>query len=553
MAGRVVSIQPGMLWTKVAVVEHKQKAPKVFHVFYFQTPEHAVEDGFIRDKDAFDAALKTELLQRKVNVRDIILVISSSKIIVREVTIPKVKENQIANIVTAQSKDFFPMDVSNFTISYKHMGGKDYNPKTELKLQLIAVPDNLLSNYMGFAEEKGYLIESIDYIGSTAASYLCTHYSEPHIVVQLEEQTTIISMLENRKLIFQRVAPYGYMNAVNSVMEQDVLGAESEAAAFAFLREHDVLHEEFEPIDYQENIKGSKSNGKDLLLDAQNEIREALSYHLRVVSTALDYFKTQSKEDFHGELHIIGDGVLIAGIKELFRFEIPLEHRRGNYRAGFRLAKTAVADMKQMPEETCICAIQAAIKPLGIMPKAMRDKAAKKNSLRTARLVLALAVLVSASLILASSLRQMMALSEQQTLEAQISSLSYIRGVFGKYSDARQREEHFRSFDEGTWTNNEQFADLIDALEKNLPVTVRLQGFDIVQSEITLSLVSEDKISVAQMIMNLKTIPLIDMISVPSMTENGDGTWSYSVTAVYRFPEDGEDGTEQSTENGTQE
>lgn len=538
MAGRVVSIQPGVLWTKVALVEHKQKSPKVFHVFYFQTPEHAVEDGFIRDKDTFATALKMELSKRKITDKDVIFTISSSKIIVREVTIPVVKENQIPNIVETQAKDFFPMDVSNFTISYKHMGGRDFDAKTEMKLQLIAVPDNLLTNYVNFAEEKGYSIESIDYIGNTASSYLGRNFNEPQVVVQLEEQTTIISMIEHKKLIFQRVAPYGYMNAVTAVMEHSVLGADNEAAAFEFLMNNDILHEELEPMDFTDHLKNRDSNGKELLLDAQNDIREALSYHLRVVSTALDYYKSQSKEEFYGELHIVGDGVLFAGIKEMFRFEIPLDRSKGNYTLGFHPAKTAQSEMKQMPAETCICVIQAAITPLGIMPKAMRDKAAKKNSLRTAKIALAAAVLISALLILCSSLRQLMAVSEQKTLESQISSLSYIQEVYDENSLASQKANYYRSFDAGTWTNNEQLADLIAALEKNLPVTVRLQGFDIVQSELTLNFVSEDKISAAQLLLNLKTIPLISNLSVPSMTENDNGTWSYSVTAVYLPPQE---------------
>lgn len=61
MVKRVVSIEAGVWWTKVALVDYRKKNPPVHKAFAFRTPEHAVEDGYIRDKEAFASALKAEL------------------------------------------------------------------------------------------------------------------------------------------------------------------------------------------------------------------------------------------------------------------------------------------------------------------------------------------------------------------------------------------------------------------------------------------------------------------------------------------------------------
>ena len=60
MSKKVISIETGILWTKVALVEANRKSPHVYDVFRFRTPEHAIEDGYIRDKENFAKILKKQ-------------------------------------------------------------------------------------------------------------------------------------------------------------------------------------------------------------------------------------------------------------------------------------------------------------------------------------------------------------------------------------------------------------------------------------------------------------------------------------------------------------
>ena len=55
------------------------------------------------------------------------------------------------------------------------------------------------------------------------------------MVVQLEEQATVISILENKKLVFQRVTPYGYGATITAVIDHPVLGIDDEEKALDFL------------------------------------------------------------------------------------------------------------------------------------------------------------------------------------------------------------------------------------------------------------------------------------------------------------------------------
>ena len=65
-----------------------------------------------------------------------------------------------------------------------------------LKLLLVAIQDNLLNNYVTFAELAGLKVETFDYIGNGTVQLLCDSFLENAVVGQLEEQATVISILE---------------------------------------------------------------------------------------------------------------------------------------------------------------------------------------------------------------------------------------------------------------------------------------------------------------------------------------------------------------------
>ena len=70
------------------------------------------------------------------------------------------------------------MDVSNYTISYSKMDVEEEDGKKMLKLLLVAIPDNLLNNYVTFAELAGLKVETFDYIGNGTVQLLCDSFLE---------------------------------------------------------------------------------------------------------------------------------------------------------------------------------------------------------------------------------------------------------------------------------------------------------------------------------------------------------------------------------------
>lgn len=570
VAKKVISIETGIQWTKVALVDYRKKNPPVHEAFAFRTPEHAVEDGYIRDKDSLARALKEELVRRQIVEKDVVFTLSSSKVVTREVMIPYVKDNKIKGIIDTQSRDYFPMDISGYTISYSKMDVVEDDGKKQLKLLLVAIPDNLLGNYVSFAQLAGLKVETFDYIGNGCIQLMCDSFVDNAMIIQLEEQATVISILENKKLAFQRVTPYGYGATISAVVDHPILGIDDEERAFDFLLEHNVIFNKPSMPDNgdpaQQAIDQAQAD------EAYEDLAESLRYHLRIANTALDYYQNQVKQEFVGNVYLVGDGSRFAGIHKLFAQELPLPLQKIDFAKIIDLRnQNGVNDKKKagkkehqdytdpVLEESSntrqpraatpvgfLSVIGAAVHPLDAKPKEMQEADNKKNGLHSAYILFAGSLLLSLLLILGSSVRQLIAHSEHRSLQDQLTSLAYVQETYDESSRVQQEEQVYVTIDDATRTKNEYLLPLIEQLEAELPSAIKVTSMQTDDNLITLNMTADRKITVGQMLLNFQNVTLLTDPSIPSMSEqtdeeSGKSEWTYTVNAYYADVQESEE------------
>lgn len=536
MAKKVLSIEIGDWWTKVVLAEPYKRSPQIENMFYFRTPEKTVEGGIIKDRDKFVASLKESLALHQVTERDVIFIINSTKVITREISIPSVKDKMLPGIVETQAPEHFPMDISGYTISYQKMGEfVDDDNKKQLKLALIAVPDSLLSTYLSIAKIGNFNIEAFEYIGNSVVSFTKAHYNMNNIVIQLEENATIVSIIVNRRLAFQRVVPNGYGNTLGIVMDHTVLNVGSIPEAYHFLTTHNLAYKRPKVADLstEEDQRRQKA-----LEEAYADVREALSYHVRVALTALEYYRTQSRKDFYGVMRVVGDGARIAGIKKLFTDEIPLELMDDDVLSGIHLSRSIARD--DIADIDFTSTIGALIAPLGIKPKEIVAQESRKSTMKVAYFGFAASLLISAALVTSGAMKYLAAANEHDYLTSRIQQLSYIQRIYDVNAAAKTQAGEFAAFDMMSNTDNEMLSLLIESLERQLPSAVTIQSLSAVGNEISMNLTSPDKLTIAQMLVNFQDIPILGNVSIPSMAEEiddlGNSRWTYSVSATYIDP-----------------
>lgn len=530
MAKKVISIEAGVWLTKVGLVDYKKTSPKIYKAFTFRTPEHAVEDGYIRDKESFANTLINELAKHEIKERTAVFTLASSKIVTREIEIPPVKENKVESIIKLQINDYFPMDVSDYVISHSKMGDIEKDSRKLTKYMLVAVPNSILSNYYSFSEYAGIKIETFDYIGNGAVQLLKSSRQSNFIAVQLEEQSTVITIVQDDKIKFQRVTPYGFENTLSSLLDYDIFGVNDEYEAYQYLMKNELAYR-------MPKIDNADEKRVVALESAVEDVRDSISYYLNVVNTALDYYQNQLGGRIKGEVCLIGDGFRLAGIKKMFENEISLPIHSLDYSAF-----VDIKNNKALPGDEPVSTVGflsiagATINPIDVKSKEIEEERSRSKGMHTAYVALAACVFISVVLILSSSIRQFLAVSHQKELDEEISKMSYIEEVYNENKKARESEQKYETVDASTNTNNEKFLQLLGECESSLPKGSKVRSLQIQGDSISMNIISTKRIQAERLLMNLKQVELIKNVSIPAVAqpeEKKKKSWEYTVMAEY--------------------
>ena len=62
---KVVSIETGPINTRISYIDYGKEGGKIRKSIEFSTPEGAIEDGYVRDRDSFLHALKRQMKAAK--------------------------------------------------------------------------------------------------------------------------------------------------------------------------------------------------------------------------------------------------------------------------------------------------------------------------------------------------------------------------------------------------------------------------------------------------------------------------------------------------------
>ncbi len=516
MAKKILSIQTGIWWTKVALMEYGVKHPRVLDMFTFRSPENSVEDGYIRERESLANQLRAELSKRKITERKVIFSINSGKVVSREVMIPKVSGRQLKTLAMEQARENFPMDIASYTISYAKMGMLDGDPKQQMKLLLLAVPDNLLSNYVQFAELCGLEIETFEYMGNCAMQFIAKNFIEDSVIVQLEERSTIVSVVKNGKLVFQRVAPHGYDSTLIAAMDHPVLGLKEDQETFEFLCENNITRDKPKAEMFPDSVIADPEERLYAIQQAYEAIKESMDYHVRIVVSALEFYQNQYKTPLRGTLHLIGDGMRIQGMIKNFDSKINIEVEKGDYLSLVKIDKKSSISSSETLGLLSI--MGAVLEPMNITPKELADRANKRNSTKVASGVFAIAVLASLVLVGSAFYRKTVAEQKQKELKQRITELSPVQEIYKENVKYRNLYNEYASFDKLTKTQNDKLRQLVDDLELYFPTSVIVKSFSASDGHVSMTMQADIKLTVAQLLINLKEIDYITNVSISSIS-----------------------------------
>lgn len=528
--------------TIIELTVSQKKQTNIHNVLIFETPEDAYEDGTIKDADRMASAIREQLSSRGITNKNAIFVLSSAKIVNREVVVPFVKPNKIRGIINANSSEYFPVNIEDYVVSHSVLETVvDAENNKQIRVLAVAAPTQMVKSYYELASLAGLNVVGVDYIGNAMLQLIKTQTSAnaTTMVIQLGSESTVLNIVQGDNLLLQRTVPYGTNSVVNVIMDEKGVDA---TTAMTLLQNDRLITVDFD----------------------DNEATGAFRYLINNIGRVMDYYASKNPEKPIDDVFLTGDGALIKGIDGLFKIQLNVNVRIMD--SLYNIKFDPSIDLKVYNPVYLVTSIGAAFAPMGfdVIDPTAKVKGGSGVSLAPFIALTVIAAIAGAGLAFYSIKEKNDAEAERDNLNSKIAAISDIEQIITEHDQAKAEYMDVIAMYNATYQLNENVRTFISELEAKIPTTVVVTGFTSTNDGVNIPCVSADYDSIADFIMQLKTIECIDdayVSAISKKTDESTGQISYefSVTAIYvntnpkALLETEEEATEATDETSTEE
>ena len=503
--------------TIVEVTPSNKKQSTIHNAIIFETPEDAYEDGVIRDKERIAEAIKSQLSANGITNKNAIFVLTSTKIVNREVLVPFVKENKIKGIINANSSEYFPVNIEDYVVSHSVLETvTDEENNKQLRVLAVAAPENMVRSYYDLAALAGLKVVALDYIGNAMLQLIKTQTTEAMttMVIQLGSESTVLNIVKGDTLLLQRTVPYGTNVVVNEVM--DAKGVDA-TTAMTLLQNERLLTVDFD----------------------DNAITGAFRYLINNIGRVMDFFTSKNPDKPIDDVFLTGDGALIKGIDGLFKIQLNVSTRVMD--TLYNIKFDPKIDLKIYNPVYLMVPIGAAFDPMGFE---LGEAGAKgsASSVDTTPLVIAfliLSVIIAGGVTAYSFIAKNKAQSELDQVNRDIQAISDIEKIVTDCENAQNIYMDAENMYSYTENLNENVGTLITELEDKMPKGISITAFNSTADGVDFTGNTKTYEDIAAFAINLKDIECIDNTFIESVTENKDAqskdvTYDFTVKCIYK-------------------
>ncbi|MCM1569794.1 MAG: pilus assembly protein PilM [Roseburia sp.] len=453
-------------------MDFRVKNPKIYKYFCIPTPQGVLEDGFVQENAEFALSIRRALSENKIRTKNVVFSVTSSKIVTREITIPAIKMNQVGGYVRANANDYFPIDLSVYEIAHVVLGvEKEEGGKDKYRVMVMAAGKDLIAGYAQFAASCGLRLSSVDYTGNGVYQVMKNECGDvPTLVIKVEDNSTIASVIANNSLILQRNLAYGIERAVNTLMESPEFYESSYKEAFHTICQRAcvkvALSDRTRVQEYDEAVDESQQAA-----EARAKITATFSQLIGNLVRVVELYNSKEPLNPIQQVIMVGLGGEVKNLSKLFTNEmgIPTKVLR---------TLSSVTTYQSMEEPNLgryVGPVGAGIESVGLVNVESKQKGVKKvNYAPLTVLVIILFMGIIAAICImaylpykeAKDTETSLLAKEKQYAEAEVVHNQYL-AVEGLYNDL---EEKYKL----TKNPNDNMVSFLQELEEKLPSDVNL-------------------------------------------------------------------------------
>lgn len=542
MNNRVLSIEIGNSFTKICEMDYKVKKPKVYKVLTVETPEGIVVDGMLQPTQEYADHLVNALGTNGIRTKKVLFTISSTRVASREVQIPNVKANKIEALVKTNASDYFPVDLTQYEIGHYLAGGLAENGK--LRVMALAVPKALLNSYYQLAQMCGWEIECFDYSSNSLYQVLRDEKSEKvTMVIKIDENSTIVTVLSAGKVLLQRTVAYGVQDAIDTMIASGAYAVNDPMSAVERFQKKTCLNRVLHPGDkvWEENAGRweDEDAGNVEVTAARQKITASLEPLIVGVSRVIDFYDSRNSENPIEKSYVTGLGGSFSGMSKLFTNCLERKvHTLSEMDDKIGMSK-AIRSTRPAAYISCLGAVLA---PVGLIDKSTQKSkgltvVSGTNYTFVSVAVLVLGVILSIAMAATSVTRYLGNVAQNVYLQNRVQELQPAQAVYNDYLAAEAQYDKYTYLYAYTQTPNENLVDFINELEQILPSSFYTNSFSSDLDGISMSVTVEGKEAAARTILNIRNMKSISDVQISNITDSknelGESAVTFSITGTY--------------------
>lgn len=513
---KVVSIEVGYSFIKLCEMDYKVKTPRVYRFAMVPTPLNVIEDGYLKESAGLRTAIKEALYRNKIKTKRAIFTVASSKIINREVMLPPVKPNMMESMIKANLKDYFPIDLSDHEISHVVLETfKDGENAGKTRVLLVAAEKALVASYEALAQSCGLTLVDLDYVGNSIYQAVKKEANKiPSMILKIEENQTIITVVKNNNMMLQRSVNYGIDDAIHEVAANPAFDVIEDNDAWQLIKRRCCIKVTLD--------SDTKAVEPDLEQDDDMEIAQArmnvartLAPLINSISRVVDFYNSRNPEHIE-QAYIMGMGGDMSGLSKLLTNELGIKTNVFRKLEGI-VWHPSMGDGDLFNYVACIGATMA---PVSFISSEKQKKQQKETNSKSLAVLLGIFFVVASAALAASGyMAYKEALEEQKRLQGLENTYLPAEQIYQRYTHMVTLYGDVLLGHLKTNNPNDNILNFLSELEEKLPADVQVVDFSSNDEQAALRMHVADKDTAAGVIQQLREFSSLQAVVVNSIQE----------------------------------
>jgi type IV pilus assembly protein PilM len=320
----IIGVDIGSANIKAIQVEANRDSFRIIRAAQQRTPDKAVRDGVIIDRDAVATAVRQMLKAAGISATGAALAISGPTVVVRNIRIPKMAEAALLKSARYEASKYISSNVEDSALAFEILGVVEDEPN-QMEVMIVAAPREMVESRVDTVERAGLEAVSIDLEAFALQRALvdCNRRAfdgeNLRAIIDMGAAHTEVSLLSGTRFVLTRSIPVAgdtFTDALKNQLRVDTAEAEQIKAE----------------ADLTVLLQGG--GGDATAIDIARAIQTILDEMLREVRRSVNYYQSQQAEGRAqqplAEIILSGGASQLKGLVTYVTARLGTEARIGN-------------------------------------------------------------------------------------------------------------------------------------------------------------------------------------------------------------------------------